>query len=150
MSVEKPAKSARTAKPAGEIDERAAGSAEVDAFVQKLEHPMKPELEALRAIFLGASSRIVEGIKWNSPSFRVREYFGTVNLRGNALQVILHQGAKATAASTTGLDIDDPAGLLEWLGKERASVKFTDLAGIKKNKKAFQAILHQWVDRLPE
>jgi len=130
--------------------ERAAGTAEVDAFMRELDHPMKPELDKLRSIFRDVSPKICEGIKWNSPSFRLREYFGTVNLRGGVLQVILHQGAKATAASKSGIEINDPAGLLEWLGKERASVKFADMAAINKNKKAFQAILRQWIACLPD
>ena len=149
MAAAKP-KSASTKNKSVEGTDASSGTAEVDAFMRVLDHPMKAELEMLRKIFLEVSPRIAEGIKWNSPSFRIEEFFGTVNLRGGALQVILHQGAKATAASKSGLQIDDPAGLLEWLGKERASVKFADMNTIKKNKKAFQAVLRQWIDVLPE
>ena len=66
---------------------------------------------------------VAEAIKWNVPSFRVKEYFATISIRADVVQVILHRGAKATAASKTGLTIDDPSDLLEWLGKERASKK---------------------------
>ncbi len=55
-----------------------AGANEVDAFMQKLDHLLKAEIEAARAIILGANPEISEGIKWNSPSFRVKEYFATI------------------------------------------------------------------------
>ena len=57
------------------------GANEVDAFVQKLDHSLKAEIEAVRAIILGANPEISEGIKWNSPSFRVKEYFATIQKR---------------------------------------------------------------------
>ena len=103
----------------------------------------------MRAIIAGISPTITEGIKWNVPSFRVKAYFATISIRADVVQVILHQGAKATAASKTGLSIDDPGDLLEWLGKERASIKFNDMKSVNANKDAFENILRQWIARLP-
>src|SRR5262249_41248554 len=95
----------------------------VDAFLRDLDHPLKKEIEAVRRIILGVSAEIREGIKWNAPSFRTTDYFATVNLRakdGEArVWLILHTGAKKKEAATTGLKITDPAGLLEWLAKDR-------------------------------
>ncbi|HQX23347.1 MAG TPA: DUF1801 domain-containing protein, partial [Pseudomonadota bacterium] len=70
-----------------------AGSRDVDAFLGQLDHPLKDGIEALRGIILGASAGISEGIKWNSPSFRTTEWFATVNIRKDALMLILHLGA---------------------------------------------------------
>src|SRR5262245_35945740 len=105
--------------------------------MRKLDHPLKPALEAVRAIILGVSPKISEGIKWNSPSFRVQEWFATINIRKDAVHVILHLGAKVKDNSTGGLTIDDPAGLLEWLAKDRAAVKFSDLRAVKSGRASF-------------
>jgi len=119
---------------------------EVDTFMQQLDHPMKPEIEAIRAIIRGADPSIAEGIKWNAPSFRTSEWFATVHLRAKAgVQVILHLGAKAKAKDWKGIEIADPAELLEWLGKDRASVKFADMKAIRAGKKAFESIIRRWI-----
>jgi hypothetical protein len=129
-----------TRKPAAS---KPSGSDEVNQFMVALEHPRKAEMELLRTVIVGAGAGISEGIKWNAPSFRTVEWFATMNFRGDALMVILHLGAKARDAS--GLKIDDPNGLLKWLGKDRASVSFRDMAALRTNREAFAAVIGQWV-----
>jgi len=119
---------------------------EVDAFLQALDHPRKAEIEALRVILRGADPSIAEGIKWNAPSYRTVEWFATVNLRSKTgVQVILHLGAKAKERGWKGLALEDPAGLLTWLGKDRASVTFADRKAITAQKAAFASIVRQWI-----
>ena len=43
------------------------------------------------------------------------------------------------------MQVEDPAGLLTWLGKDRAGVTFADLKTIKAQKKSFATILRQWI-----
>jgi hypothetical protein len=119
----------------------------VAEFMQALDHPLKPELEAVCAIILGAHPSINEGIKWNSPSFRINEYFATVNIRKDALLVILHFGAKVKDISN--VTINDPAGLLEWLAKDRAVVRFRDMNAVKSSQAAFEQIVRQWITYFP-
>jgi len=121
------------------------GANEADEFMRKLNHPLKAELKAVRAIILGANSEIHEGIKWNAPSFRLKEYFATINIRKEEVLVILHLGAKVKDHSAAGLKISDPTGLLEWLGKDRAAVKFRDMKAIKSSRAAFENIVRQWI-----
>jgi len=118
---------------------------EVANFIRKLKHPLKAELEAVRSIILGAHPDIREGIKWNSPSFRTTEFFATINIRNDAVLVILHKGAKVKDNSTTGLAISDSAGLLKWLAKERAMVRFGDMEAIESNRAAFENIVREWI-----
>jgi len=56
------------------------GSKAVDEFMHKLDHPLKPVLEAVRKTNLGAHPEIGEGIKWNAPSFYFKDYFATAGL----------------------------------------------------------------------
>ena len=45
-------------------------SREVDRFMEGLDHPLKEEIERLRAAILGSNERITEHVKWKAPSFR--------------------------------------------------------------------------------
>ncbi|MDR3385780.1 MAG: DUF1801 domain-containing protein [Rudaea sp.] len=124
----------------------AAASASVETFLARLDHPLKPAILALRKIILAAEPAIAEGIKWNAPSFRTSEYFATFHLGAkDGLQVILHVGAKARDVSISAGAIADPQALLEWLGKDRATVKFRDVKDIKAKQAAFAAIVRQWI-----
>ena len=119
---------------------------DVEIFLAALDHPLKPEILALRQIILGANPSITEGIKWNVPSFRTSEYFATMHLRAkDSVQVILHLGAKTRANAITGVAIADPGSLLEWLAKDRASVTFRDLNDIEARRSAFANIIRQWI-----
>ncbi|MDN3922590.1 DUF1801 domain-containing protein [Roseateles violae] len=121
-------------------------TAAVDAFMQALAHPLKREIEALRAALLGAAPSIAEGIKWNAPSFRTGEYFATTHLREKrGLGLVLHLGAKPRELPAGGLAIDDPARLLKWLAPDRAMIVFADLAAIEANQAALQALVRQWI-----
>lgn len=121
-------------------------SAAVDAFMVALEHPFKAEIELLREILLGADPAIAEGIKWNAPSFRTVEYFATTHLRGKGtIGLILHLGAKARELPAGGLAVADPAGLLKWLGKDRAMIEFRNRAEIDCVRGALAALIRQWI-----
>ena len=144
MNQPKPESAAAKVKPAHST--AADTSAAVDAFVSTLDQPRKAEIEALRAIFLGADARIAEGIKWKSPSFRSDEYFATVNLRSKVgIGVILHLGAKVRALPDGGVAIADPSGLLKWLAADRAQIEFADLAAIEAQREALTAVIRQWL-----
>lgn len=118
----------------------------VDAFMGTLEHPFKRDIEVIRATILGVDPSIAEGIKWKAPSFRTTEYFATTNLREKkGIGVILHRGAKVRGAPSGGLGIDDPAGLLVWLGDDRAMVVFSGLKDFEAKRQAFEGIIRQWI-----
>jgi hypothetical protein len=118
----------------------------VEAFLAALDHSLKPEILALRQIILDADPSIAESVKWNAPSFYTAEHFATMQLRAkDGVQVILHLGAKIRATATTGIPIDDPAVLLDWLAKDRALVKFRDLNDIEAKQAAFTDVIRQWI-----
>ncbi len=118
----------------------------VDAFLAQLDHPRKADIERLRALILAADPSIAEGIKWNAPSWRTTEYFATTHLRAKSgLAVILHRGAKVRDLPEAGLAVDDPAGLLKWLDKDRAVVEFADSEDLARNAASFQLLLRQWI-----
>ena len=123
--------------------------ADVDAFLEGLEHPQKPELQALRQILLAVDPAVEEGIKWNAPSFRAGEDFATFHLRGkDGLQLILHRGAKKRAQPLDPQEVPDPAGLLRWLGPDRAVLRVKDPADLERQRPALEALFRAWIARL--
>ena len=123
----------------------------VEEFMRGLDHPLAPALVLVCSTIRKASPRIGEGIKWNSPSFLLKEseaYFATVNVharpkKGDCVGVIFHRGAKVSSAP--GPKIKDPDGILEWLGKDRAAAWFVDLKEVKAKKPALADVVRQWI-----
>ena len=124
--------------------------ADVEALLASLDHPRIEEIHTLRALIRGADPRITESVKWNAPSFATTEHFATFHLRAKAgVQVVLHLGAKPQAGTTLRAGVDDPSGLLEWRGPDRATVTFADRADVAARRDAFVAVLRQWIAFVP-
>jgi hypothetical protein len=121
-------------------------SAAVDELMRGLDHPCKAEIEMLRRAVLAVDPSIAEGVKWNAPSFRTTEYFATTNLRAKAgVGLILHLGAKVRDLPPGGLAIADPAGLLKWLARDRASIEFRTRQEVVERIPALQQVLRDWI-----
>lgn len=140
-STKKAPRAAATASPAGRTDPA------VDALLLKLEHPLKPQLQALRRLILAVSPAVREELKWNAPSFKTTDHFATTNTHGtDSIRLILHRGAKKRPDPMP--DIPDPAGLLTWLGKDRAMVAIEGAAGLRKTAAPLKALLKLWIRHL--
>jgi hypothetical protein len=59
--------------------------------------------------------------------------------------VILHLGAKVRGLGAPKVEIKDPARLLQWLGKDRAMVVFADAKEVGSKRRAFEAVVKEWV-----
>ena len=122
---------------------------DVVAFLKASDHPLKKDIEAVRAMILAVSPDIREGIKWKVPSFRVSDYFATFNVRAtDRVQLIFHTGAKVKESATKGVKIADPAGLVEWLAKDRCMVTLGTGKEIQNRRAAFQALVREWIQQL--
>ena len=127
---------------------KAKSTQSVDELLAGLEHPLRTDIEELRGVVLSASDSIGEEVKWNSPSFYTGEHFATMRLNGKVpLQLILHLGAKK--ASLPSGAVQDPEGLLQWLGPDRACINFSAPGDVGRQTDALRAILRQWVQRVP-
>lgn len=130
-------------------------SAEVDAWIAGFDHRQRPTITALRDLMLRVDAAVQEGIKWNAPSFRTTEWFATVNLRTKAgagraaspVAIVLHLGARKQDRAQPR--IDDPDGLLEWLGPDRAMLVFASAADVRRRAAALRKLLEQWLRCVP-
>ena len=136
-------------KPAKATTERASQTdPAVEAFVRALEHPLKREIELVRAQILAAGASVLEAVKWNAPSFRTRDgdFFATFHLRArDRVQLVFHTGAKTKPTATTGLDVADPSGLLTWLAKDRAMAALGAGRELEAKLPALQDLVRAWV-----
>lgn len=125
------------------------GNPEVDVFMSKLEHPLKKEIEEVRALILQSGVPLAEGIKWNAPNYsHLGEDRLTFNLRGKGggFRLIFHCGAKARAGARKGRLIEDGTGMLEWASDDRAILTFHDADDAEDKKRMLAAWIRKWIE----
>ena len=118
----------------------------VDQFMARLDHPLKAEIETIRALVLGANTDITEHIKWNAPSFCVGgDDRVTLKLHPpSKIQVVFHRGAKVKARE--GFVLEDDSGLLKWAAVDRAIATFVDMQDIETKRETFTRLVDRWVN----
>lgn len=117
----------------------------VKDYLNTLEHPLKAAVCNLRDMILAIDPRIKEEVKWNAPSFRIKEHFATFRLQPAPIcQLVLHTGSKVRKSGTQ-IEIPDPDGFLEWASPDRCIVTFASTADAKAKRAALQRILKAWI-----
>ncbi len=118
------------------ITPEAADTAGVDAYMKKLKHPLKAEIEAVRSIIKGADKKIGERVKWNAPSFFYREDMVTFNHRNEQqVHLVFHHPAI--------VEITSDRLLGEY--KDRRMMYFGDMKEVRKYKKELQTIMRSLI-----
>lgn len=124
----------------------------VEDWLGAFDHPQRATLQAVREVVLSADPAIEEGIKWNAPSFHVAgAWFATLHLKSRAparratspTALLLHFDVKGRPRD--GATIDDPSGLLEWLGKDRAMLVFASPGEVRRRAEAVRALVRAWL-----
>jgi hypothetical protein len=118
---------------------------EVDQFIQTLDHPLKAEIEKVRAIVLGSNKQITEHIKWNAPSFCYKgEDRVTLKLHPqDRIQLIFHRGAKVKESKD--FVFEDSTGLLKWITNDRAIVTLYAMKDLEANEAALTKVVDEWM-----
>ena len=119
---------------------------DVDRFMSELDHPLKEEIERLRAAILDSNDGITEHIKWRAPSFR---YAGEdrVTFRlfpEDRTQLVFHRGARVKSDSKDFVFRDD-TGLLEWVADDRAVVALRGVKDADAKRPALVEVVNRWV-----
>ena len=109
---------------------------EVNVFLSELEHPLKAEIEAIRAI-IKSNKKIAERIKWNAPSFFYTDDLVTIHVKAKQhVHLIFHHPAIVKIKST----------LLEGDYKDRRMMYFENMEEVKARKKELTRIIKELVD----
>ena len=126
----------------------ASGAGEVDAFVAACKHARRPELEALRAIVRAAAPRLVEGVKWNAPSYHFAsgDHCLTFNLGAkDRLRLVFHCGSKQKDTRGNGPLVEVDHAWLAWPADDRAVATFFDMAEVVAASAALTKLVRAWV-----
>ena len=108
----------------------------VDEFMSKLEHPLKAEIEAVRAILINANPKMEEDVKWGGPSFFYKEDLATFNPRiKNYVALIFHKGELLNIKSD----------FLEEATKGKVYAKFYSMEDVTANKALIEKMVNAWV-----
>jgi hypothetical protein len=124
----------------------------VDAYMQRLKHPLGDVVEALRQAILSTDRGIGEEIKWNAPSFffsgemksfdpkEYKRYLIVFNLyRKDCIRLVFPSGAR----------VKDKSGLLEGNYPDgRRLALFSSLQDVKSKKASLQAVIKVWIETL--
>lgn len=110
---------------------------EVNEFMEKLDHPFKAEVQAIREIIKGVHPGITEQIKWVAPSFSYKDYIVTFNLRmTERVHLVFHNGAI----------LDQSSGLLEGSYPDRRMMYFTSMDDVNAKRDVLEALIREWIE----
>jgi uncharacterized protein YdhG (YjbR/CyaY superfamily) len=109
------------------------GTEQVNEFMDKLDHPLKAEVQMIREIIKNVNKDITEQIKWNAPSFSYHgEYLVTFNLRRTEqIHLVFHNPFIAKV----------PSKLLEGDYKDRRMAYFTGTNDIQAKRSLLEKAL---------
>jgi len=109
---------------------------EVDAYMEKLEHHFKTEVQTVREIIKNVHPDIIEQIKWNAPSFSYKGYMVTFNLHAKQhVHLVFHNGAI----------LNHESGILEGNYPDRRMVYFANMDEVKSKQTALEAAIREWI-----
>jgi hypothetical protein len=117
----------------------------IDTFIAGLNPNTQMTVDALRDIIASSHDGLLEGIKWNGPSFSLNsEHRITLGLtRSGAVQVVIHRGAKPK--DVTNFAFGDTAGLARWPAKDRGVLIFENVAEVSSKSDALRSLFHEWI-----
>lgn len=131
------------------IDEPLANTPQVDAFMLKLNHPLKDVLEALRQIILNTDPEIGEHIKWNAPSFLYTGEMKPFNPKDYKRYIIVTNFFKKDCIRLvfpSGAKVDDKSGLLQGdFTDGRRIAMFYSLEDVQSRSKDLRRVIVEWL-----
>jgi hypothetical protein len=123
-------------------------NSEVTAFLDKLSHPMRIEIEQLRNCIIKANENLTENIKWNGPNYCFDNQ-DRITMRvqppAKQIQLIFHRGAKKQAQPEDKL-ISNKSKMLVWKENDRAVITFKSLQDIENGKTELTSIVNEWIN----
>lgn len=112
-------------------------SAEVDAWFEDYDLPQKGLMQAVRQVMLAADKRLVETIKWKTPTFTCNGNLASFNPRSKKhVSLLVHNGARIPGEFPS----------LEGTGEEARTMKFVDAADLASKKAELERMVVAWCE----
>ena len=121
----------------------------VDAYMQKLKHPLTDVVAALRRIILNTDSEIGEEIKWNAPTFFYAGEMKPSDPKKYERYIVvfnLHQKDCIRLVFPSGAKIKDSSGLLlgDYADGRRLAF-FHNMEEVQSQTKPLQQAIRKWL-----
>jgi uncharacterized protein YdhG (YjbR/CyaY superfamily) len=107
---------------------------DVQAYMDELDHPLKAEVELVRAIIKDVHPEIVEEIKWNAPSYSYQgKYLVTFNLHAKQHVHLVFHNPQIPKVHNQILQGDYP---------DRRMAYFANMQAVEAKKADLQSVLN--------
>jgi hypothetical protein len=109
---------------------------EVDQWFIDKAHPLDELMRQVRAVILGADSRVTESIKWQTPTFSFNGNIASFNPSKKFVSLLFHRGAEIPG--------DHPR--LEGDGKLARTMRFQSSDDLEAGRDELDAVIRAWCD----
>ena len=124
----------------------------VDAYMQRLKHPLADVVAALRQLILNVDREIGEEIKWNAPTFfyagemapsdpkEYKRYIVVFNLyQKDCIRLVFPKGAR----------VNDKSGFLQGdYADGRRLAMFSSMDEVKSKRASLEKVIKKWLETL--
>jgi hypothetical protein len=119
----------------------------VEQLLSLLNHPQVDLINEIREKIKHAEPALVEGVKWNAPSYALNgNDIITFNFRNYGLvSLIFHTGPKGKDTQTGHRLFEDTSGLIEWLADKRFVLKVADGRFLHSEAEKITQLVQTWV-----
>ena len=121
----------------------------VDAYMQKLKHPLADVVAALRKIILSTDDQIGEEVKWNAPTFFYIGEMAPSNSKKYERYIVvfnLHQKDCIRLVFPSGAKIKDTSGFLQGdYADGRRLAFFHNMGEVQSQSKPLQQAIKKWL-----
>jgi hypothetical protein len=107
---------------------------EVDRWFKDRDHPLGAAMQRAREIILGADDRVIESIKWKTPTFAFKGNIASFNPSKDVVSIMFHRGA----------EIPGNHPRLEGEGKLVRTMRFTDLKDVQSGREDLERAIQAW------
>ena len=124
-------------------------TASVNAYMERLNHPLADVASALRRIILETGSEVGEEIKWNAPAFFYTGELPPFNPKEYKRHIVVFNFLKQDCIRLifpSGARVNDYSGLLQGDYPDgRRLALFCDMDDVKERSSTLQAVVSEWL-----
>lgn len=121
---------------------------DIEDFLSDLDDKKRAQVDALRALILGAEMQLQEHIKWNAPSYILdgedRITFNLMN-KEQVVKLVIHMGATRKENKKGVPVMQDESGLIEWNSDIRGTITFKTMEEINSHMSSLKKIINDWL-----
>ena len=119
----------------------------VEQLLSLLDHPQINLINQVREQIRQAEPALVEGVKWNAPSYALNgNDIITFNFRNyGSVSLIFHTGPKGKDTKTGHRLFEDNSGLINWLADKRFVLKVEDGRFLHTHTAEITRLVQTWV-----